>query len=96
MENILNKIERDLNIRLPVAAFAVVENGPDAFDYVAKVFFASRHSSPAAAKYDADLYASRSNDNACNNAVIGSSYSVIDITDHLVRYYWEQGIPFPT
>lgn len=91
------KIKRDLTIRFPIAAFAVVENGPDAFDYVVKIFFTSRHSSPAAAKYDADLYASRSNDNACNNAVTGSSYSVVDVTDHLVRYYyWEQGIPFPT
>ena len=94
MENILNKIERDLNTRFPVAAFAVVENGPDAFDYVVKVFFSSRHSSSAAAKYDADLYASRSNNNACNNAVMGSSYSVVDVTGHLVRYYWEQGVPF--
>lgn len=95
MENIQIKIKRDLNIRFPVTAFAVIENGPDAFDYVTKVFFSSKNESTDAGKWKADLYASRSNDEACYNAVLGCSYSVIDVTDHLVRYYWEQGIPFP-
>ena len=94
MENIMLKIKRDLNIRFPVAAFAVIENGPDAFDYIVKVFFSSKNESIDAGKWKAELYASRSNDEACYNAVLGYSYSVLDVTDHLCRYYWEQGDPF--
>jgi hypothetical protein len=94
MNTILNKIKRDLNVRFPVAAFAVIENGPDAFDYVVKVFFSSKNESIEAGKWKAEIYASRSNDDACYNAVIGCSYSVLDVTDHLCRYYWEQGEPF--
>ena len=83
MEKIQIKIKRDLNIRFPVAAFAVIENGPDAFDYVVKVFFSSKGESIEAGKWKAEIYASRSNDKACYNAVIGCSYSVIDVTEHI-------------
>lgn len=96
MNTILNKIKRDLDVRCPMAAFAVIENGPDAFDYVVKVFFSSKRESIEAGKWKAEIYAGRSNDDACYSAVLGCSYSVIDVTDHLMRYYWEQGIPFPS
>ena len=77
-----------------VAAFAVIENGPDSVDYVIKVFFSGKHESLEAGKWKAEAYASQSNDDACNNSVIGCRYSVVDITNYLCRYYWEQGEPF--
>ena len=76
------------------AAFAVVENGPDASDYVVRIFLSSQGESAEAGKWKAEHYVSRSNDDACNNAVMGCSYSVVDVTDYLCRYYWEQGEPF--
>ena len=93
MKTIMDKIERDLNIRTPVAAYAVIENGPDSFDYVVKVFFSGKHESLKAGKWKAEVYAARSNDEACHNAVIGCAYSVVDVTEYLARYYWEQGEP---
>ena len=77
-----------------VGAFAVVENGPDAIDDVVRIFLSSQDESAEAGKWKAEHYASRSNDDACYNAVLGCSYSVVDITDYLCRYYWEQGEPF--
>ena len=76
------------------AAFAVVENGPDSIDYVVHIFLSSKGESIEAGKWKAEIYASRSNDEACYNAVMGCSYSVVDVTDYLARYYWEQGEPF--
>lgn len=94
MKNIFVKIKRDINVRLPVRAFAVIENGPDAFDYVTKVFFSSKNEHTDAGKFRADVYCSRVNGEAVYVSP-ETSYNVAEVTDYLTRYYWGQGEPAP-
>lgn len=94
MENILSRIERNLNFKRPISAFAVVENGPDAFDYVVRVHFAAKGESLEAGKYRADVHCHRLNSEACLFAP-ETSYCVVDVTADLARYYWEKGEPMP-
>lgn len=69
-------------------AFAVVENGSDAFDYIIEIFLSEKEN---------DNLTKISADNLRKwhrEADPRYGYSVIDISDHLCRYYWEQGEPF--
>lgn len=68
-------------------AFAVIENGPDTTDYIVKIFISPKENDDLT-KLIANNYRLSCRDAAHHNC-IGCGYSVVDLTDHLARYYSE-------